>query len=182
MALDREDGTNPESFIWSRRNLLSLAGWGAALGGLNIGILAWVRMMYPRVLFEPPTRYKIGYPREYTVNAVNDKWIKAYRFWVVRTGDRFLAVSAICRHLGCTARYLNTEDKFKCPCHGSGYRGLGLGVNQIGVNFEGPAPAPLWRHYIALADDGQIEIDTSVLFAWERAQWDMPNSSLPYVG
>src|SRR3954464_10101662 len=46
------------------------------------------------------------------------------RLWVVRYDDRFIAISAICTHLGCTPRYLGTEDKYKCPCHGSGYRGF----------------------------------------------------------
>jgi Rieske Fe-S protein len=39
----------------------------------------------------------------------------------------FVAISAICTHLGCTPRYLATEDKYKCPCHGSGYRGFASG-------------------------------------------------------
>ena len=45
-----------------------------------------------------------------------------------------------------------TERKFKCPCHGSGFR-------SSGINFEGPAPRPLERYKISLANDGQILID-----------------------
>ena len=44
---------------------------------------------------------------------------------------------------------LSAENKFKCPCHGSGFR-------TTGINFEGPAPRPLERARIVLADDGQI--------------------------
>jgi nitrite reductase/ring-hydroxylating ferredoxin subunit len=47
----------------------------------------------------------------------------------------FYALFTICTHLGCTPNYLSAENKFKCPCHGSGYR-------LTGVNFEGPAPRP----------------------------------------
>ena len=30
--------------------------------------------------------------------------------------------SSTCTHLGCTPNYLSAESKFKCPCHGSGFR------------------------------------------------------------
>ena len=36
------------------------------------------------------------------------------------------------------ARLEASENKFKCPCHGSGY-------DSEGVNFEGPAPRPMDR-------------------------------------
>jgi len=53
-----EDGTNPEGHIWkiapTRRDLLGFLGWGAVLNSIGIGTLAFVRFMYPRVLFEPP--------------------------------------------------------------------------------------------------------------------------------
>lgn len=180
MASGRNDGTDPGHFIWSRRSFLSLAGWGAVLSSLGVGTAAWARMMYPRVLFEDPMAFKVGYPSEYAPDSVSDRWIKAYRFWLVRTGDRFLAISAICTHLGCTPRYLAAEDKFKCPCHGSGFRGLASGLP--GIHYEGPAPRPLERFEIALAEDGQIFVDKSVAFRQERGEWEDPRSFLPWVG
>jgi cytochrome b6-f complex iron-sulfur subunit len=128
-------------------------------------------MMYPRVLFEDPVAFKIGFPDEYPPSSVSDRWIKAYRFWLVRMADRFVAVSAVCTHLGCTPRYLAGEDKFKCPCHGSGFY-------RTGVNFEGPAPRPLERARISLADDGQILVDKSVKFQQEKGEWEIPGSFL----
>ena len=41
-----------------------------------------------------------------------------------------------------------------------------------GVNFEGPAPRPLERARIVLADDGQILVDKSVKFQQEKGEWD----------
>jgi cytochrome b6-f complex iron-sulfur subunit len=180
MVAKKDDGTDPEQSIWSRRNFLSLAGWGAVLSSLGIGTLAWGRMMYPRVLFEEQMAFKVGYPNEYAPNTVSDKWIKAYRFWLIRMSDRFVALSATCTHLGCTPRYLATEDKFKCPCHGSGFRGLSSG--NPGINFEGPAPRPLERYKISLADDGQIFVDKSVSFRFDKDQWEKPGAFLPFIG
>ena len=61
----RAEGCDPKQFIWSRRNFIGLAGWGAVLGALGAGTLAFGRFMYPRVLFEPRTEVKIGKPSEY---------------------------------------------------------------------------------------------------------------------
>ena len=61
----------------------------------------------------------------------------------------------MCTHLGCTPRWLVAENKFKCPCHGSGF-------HKNGINFEGPAPRPLERFKITLAEDGQLVVDKSV--------------------
>src|SRR5438477_9335674 len=93
MAGNKEDGTNPEGHIWriapSRRDFVGFLGWGAVLTSIGIGTLAWVRLMYPRVLFEPPSQFKLGRPVEYAPRSVSDKWIRAYRFWLGRFDDRF---------------------------------------------------------------------------------------------
>jgi len=171
VARDEGSGEN----IWSRRDLLSLAGWGAILTCFGAGSLAFVRFMYPRVLFEPPTAWKAGFPTEYAVNAVSSRWMNDYRCWIVRWPDGIFAISAICTHLGCTPLWLAGENKFKCPCHGSGYR-------MDGTNFEGPAPRPMEHIYIALADDGQLQCDKSIVFRKELGEWGKPGSFLKFNG
>jgi cytochrome b6-f complex iron-sulfur subunit len=181
-----EDGTHPEGHVWriapSRRDLVGFLGWGAVLTSLGIGTMAFVRFMYPRVLFEPPSRFKLGRPGQYAPSSVSEKWIKALRMWLVRYDDRFIALSALCTHLGCTPRYLATEDKFKCPCHGSGFRGFAAGWPKLGQNYEGPAPRPLERFKLLLGDSGEIEVDKSVTFRSERpGESAKPGAFLPYA-
>ena len=67
--------------------------------------------------------------------------------------------------------WLANDEKFKCPCHGSGFY-------KSGINFEGPAPRPLERARIALADDGQVLIDKGRKFQYEKGQWEDPDSYL----
>ena len=76
----------------------------------------------------------------------------------------YMVALGVCTHLGCTPNWLNAEQKFKCPCHGSG-------VRKTGINFEGPAPRPLERFRIVLADDGQIVIDKTKKYQQEKGQW-----------
>lgn len=160
--------------LWCRRDAMSATASGAILGCLACSGAAMVRLLFPRVLFEPPTTFKAGFPEEYIVGEVSEKWMKSQRVWIVRTETQLYALLGICTHLGCTPRWLGAEAKFKCPCHGSGY-------TKDGVNFEGPTPRPLERVKIAVGDDGQLVVDTAVRFRHELGQWEDPQSYVPYT-
>ena len=130
--------------------------------------------MFPNVLFEPPPTFKAGYPNEIQVGQVDERFKQKFAVWLVRTAyDQYanaagiFALSTVCTHLGCTPNWLEAEQKFKCPCHGSGYY-------KNGVNFEGPTPRPLERYAISLADDGQILVDKSRKFQQEKGEWNNP--------
>jgi cytochrome b6-f complex iron-sulfur subunit len=63
--------------------------------------MGFVRYMFPRVLFEPPTTFKAGSPEEYAPGVVHEKFKKDRRVWIVRHEDgSFYALLAICTHLG----------------------------------------------------------------------------------
>ncbi len=181
----KADGTDPAVHIWriapTRRDLAGCVGWAAVLSSIGVGSLAFIRMMYPRVLFEPPTRFKLGKPSDYARRTVSSKWLTAHRFWLVRYEDRFIALSAICTHLGCTPRYLPTEDKFKCPCHGSGFRGLGAGWEQLGRNYEGPSARPMERFALSLNERGEIVVDKALSFRIEKGDAAKQGAYLPYA-
>ncbi len=138
--------------------------------------LALARFMMPNVLIEPPSQFKIGPPSDYPPDTVETKWKAQYGVWIVNTffnGNRMIyALSSVCTHLGCTPNWLEGEQKFKCPCHGSGFY-----IN--GINFEGPAPRPLERVGIQIAPDGMLEVDKSVKFQEEMGQWSDPKSFVP---
>jgi cytochrome b6-f complex iron-sulfur subunit len=106
--------------------------WVGVTAFLTAWFLAFFRFFLPRTLFEPNTVFKIGYPSEFTLG-VDTKFQQKYRIWVDRTPDRLFVIYARCTHLGCTPDWKPAENKFKCPCHGSGY-------DSEGINFEGPAP------------------------------------------
>lgn len=172
---DRPPDQDPGIWRMNRRNFLNVAGWMAFLTFIVTSIVGTLRYMFPRVLFEPPTKFEIGPPSDFVVGEVSESFKDKYRVWVVREKEGLYALIAICTHLGCTPNWMASEDKFKCPCHGSGYY-------RNGVNFEGPTPRPLERAYIALSDAGQIVIDTSIKFRYELGQWGNPGSYLKYTG
>ena len=157
--------------LWSRRDVFGRFGWGIFAAFSGVSLLAAIRSAFPRVLFTPPSTFKAGLPSDFTIGEISEKFKKDQRVWIIRTEDGIYALFAKCTHLGCTPRWLTAENKFKCPCHGSGFR-------LTGVNFEGPAPRPLERVRIVLAEDGQILVDKSRHFQRELGQWTDPEAFL----
>jgi len=145
---------------------LAWTGFAAATAA---GLTATVRFLFPNVLFEPPTRFKAGEPTTYSLG-VDERWKEKFGVWIVRDTNSIYALVAVCVHLGCTPNWLQAQNKFKCPCHGSGYY-------VSGINFEGPAPRPLERAEIGIAaEDGQIIVDKAVRYLYERGQWSDPKA------
>jgi len=143
--------------IWSRRDFFTRLGWSGFGIFTGFSLLGFLRSAFPRVLFQPPATFKAGFPSDYAVGEVSEKYKQEQRVWIVREETGLYAVFAKCTHLGCTPRWLAAENKFKCPCHGSGFF-------KTGLNFEGPAPRPLDRFKIAVGDDGQLVVDKSKVF------------------
>src|SRR5205085_779706 len=149
--------TSPYYIAWTAFNL--------AMAAMTLGT---IRFMVPNVLSEPPSRVKVGEPRNFEEGKVVDSF-KDRGFWIVRYEGKIYALSTTCTHLGCTPNWLEADKKFKCPCHGSGFY-------ITGINFEGPAPRPLERWAVGIGDDGQIVVDKSKKFQRELGQWDNPES------
>jgi len=155
----------------NRREIFSwlAVAWGAFAAAISLASGATVRFLFPNVLFEPPTTFKAGFPDDYAVGKVDTRWKEKHRCWIVRTDAIIYCLNATCTHLGCTPNWLDTEQKFKCPCHGSGFY-------MSGINFEGPAPRPLERFKIVQGDDGQLAVDESKKYQQEKGEWNDPES------
>jgi cytochrome b6-f complex iron-sulfur subunit len=156
-----------------RRTFIKWVGIGwvafaAVVAGYGTMVM---RYLFPNVLFEPKQSFRAGYPNEYQVGEVSERWKDQHGVWLVRDSEKIFALSTVCTHLGCTPNWLANEDKFKCPCHGSGFY-------TTGINFEGPAPRPLERFKITLGEDGEIIVDKSVKFQYEKGEWNDPESRI----
>lgn len=141
---------------------LAWATFAAAMGGALTALAAF---MVPRVDFTKIEVFKVGSPDNFPANTVDESYKASRGVWVVNHGGRIFAVSIVCTHLGCTPNWMENERKFKCPCHGSGF-------TIEGINFEGPAPVPLRRFEVSLADDGQIIVNKGRLFFQEKGEFE----------
>jgi len=136
--------------------------WATIAGSLTTFFLMFLRFFLPRSILEPSSTFRIGSPNDYALG-VDTKWQQQYRIWVTRTSDRLFVIYARCTHLGCTPDWKASENKFKCPCHGSGY-------DSEGINFEGPAPRPMDRAKVSLDAEGQVVVDVGTLYEWPKGE------------
>jgi cytochrome b6-f complex iron-sulfur subunit len=148
--------------------------WASVAAFLGYCFLSFIRFFLPRSITEPASTFKVGFPSDYALG-VDTKYQQQYRIWVDKTSDRVFVIYARCTHLGCTPDWKASENKFKCPCHGSGY-------DSEGINFEGPAPRPMDRAHVELNAEGQIVVDVSRLFQKPKGEvghFDDPGAYIP---
>ncbi len=143
--------------------------WTAMAAIAGLWGLATARFMMPNMVLELPSKFKVGPASDYPPGAVSEKYKASRGIWIVHSDqydgrDTIYALASVCTHLGCTPNWLEGEQKFKCPCHGSGFY-------ITGINFEGPAPRPLERVGLRRSEDGMLEVDKSVKFQEELGQW-----------
>ena len=64
--------------------------------------------------------------------------------------NRWVALSAVCSHLGCTVQYEADADRIHCACHGGVYNAY------TGANVSGPPPKPLKVFKVDVSDTGVL--------------------------
>ncbi|MCC6126633.1 MAG: ubiquinol-cytochrome c reductase iron-sulfur subunit [Pirellulales bacterium] len=152
-------------------------GVAALTGAFGLWTAAIARFFVPNAANEPNQTFKAGFPEEYAAGRVETKFKNRYQTWIVSFAHngrrRIVALRAVCTHLGCITNWNESENRFKCPCHGSGF-------SAIGINLEGPAPRPLDRYAIRFAEDGQLEIDRAKVFCY-RPGWEEEQGSFVEV-
>jgi cytochrome b6-f complex iron-sulfur subunit len=67
---------------------------------------------------------------------------------------RWIALTAVCTHLGCTVQYEPQADRIHCACHGGVYNAY------TGANVSGPPPKPLKLFKVTPGDAG-VEVSRS---------------------
>jgi cytochrome b6-f complex iron-sulfur subunit len=163
------------TLVWLFGSPLAV-GFTALTATFSAWFLASLRFMFPNVLIEPPLRFRVGRLENYGLGKVETRYTERHGVWIVH-GEyqgqlQIYALQTECTHLGCTTIWQESEQKFKCPCHGSGFA-------KDGIHFEGPAPRPLERYAIRVTDDGQLEVDKSRTFRHELGEWEDPDSFIP---
>jgi len=62
--------------------------------------------------------------------------------------NSWVALTAVCTHLGCTVQYEPQMDRIHCACHGGVYNAY------TGANVSGPPPKPLKLFKVAVNETG----------------------------
>lgn len=145
----------------NRRGFLAIATW--SIGGLisaMMGIPAiaylvepalskkedggWVRLgSINKVELGTPTLFKVKI--EHQTGWIVDE--EEHSVYVLTDNGRdFIAMSNICTHLGCRARWIADRQEFYCPCHAGIF-------DKQGYVISGPPPRPLDRYELKVEGD-----------------------------
>lgn len=138
----------------NRREFLNYA-WGAAMA------LFMAEMGIVSYLFAFP-RFREGeFGGTFTLDAAAVPPVGAPpadesegKFWLSHTEDGVKALYKVCTHLGCLYKWVETNERFECPCHGSKFEA-------DGTYIEGPAPRDLDQFAMAAMDDDGNELAKS---------------------
>lgn len=77
------------------------------------------------------------------------------RFWLSNTNEGFMVLYGVCTHLGCLPKWVQTNGRFECPCHGSKFE-------LDGGYIEGPAPRRLDRFAVTITfDNGETATNSA---------------------
>lgn len=155
-----------------RRQVLTAAGmgWLALAVSAVLTTLGLQRFLYPNAGQRRHLRVSIGDLSALSAMppiSIKEDY-KKLGFYVARCRDGISALSISCTHLGCALNWVESERKFKCPCHGSGF-------SQEGLNLEGPAPRPMERFKIVIEEDSVI-VNCSKVYRYEKGEWNDPDS------
>ena len=113
-------------YIWAASTLLALGETGAAL----------IWFAFPRFKEGEFGGTFAFNPEELPSVGSAPTSVPAGRFHVTLTTEGLRALYGVCTHLGCLPKWVPTNGRFECPCHGSKFRLSGSWI-------EGPAPRDL---------------------------------------
>jgi cytochrome b6-f complex iron-sulfur subunit len=148
---NKEAPAEQPSLEMNRREFLNYA-WGASI------LLFMAQMGVVTYLFALP-RFREGeFGGTFTLDAAAVPPAGAPpadnaegKFWLSNTDDGVKALYKVCTHLGCLYKWVDTNDRFECPCHGSKF-------NADGTYIEGPAPRSLDQFAMSAVDAGGNEL------------------------
>lgn len=172
-ALARGPGQTRRGMVQAVCRAACAAGF-ALLGAAGVlWAAAAARFMLPNASRQTRRRVKVGYAQDFPPGTVDGRFRQTHGLWIVHGQFRgvwqIVALSARCTHLGCMVRWQADAGCFQCPCHGSSF-------SREGLNLSGPAPRPLERYAVRIAEDGRLEVDCERTFQEELGQWEDPAS------
>ncbi|MGB3713614.1 MAG: ubiquinol-cytochrome c reductase iron-sulfur subunit [Candidatus Promineifilaceae bacterium] len=104
----------------------------------------WARLgATSKVELGTPTLFKVKIERQ-AGWIVEEENLSVYV--LTDNGRDYIAMSNICTHLGCRARWISARQQFFCPCHAGVF-------DKEGNVVSGPPPRPLDRYEVKVEDD-----------------------------
>ena len=135
-------------------------------------LLGWVRFMFPNVLVEPPTKFKVGFPEEYAAGTGRDE-VQGPVWHLDCAAPVRGAIADLCLEGRLHASRLHAELAGE-PSRDSSVPATAAGFTRTGSISRVPHRVRSNDSRSVMAEDGQLEVDKSRTFQEELGQWDDP--------
>jgi cytochrome b6-f complex iron-sulfur subunit len=139
---------------WTRRLFLGAAGFAGACYAAALGYPIYRYLASPEEMALEATAVT-----EVTLKdaqklpagaALIFKFGTAPAMLIHHEDGRWVSMTAVCTHLGCTVQYEPAADRIHCACHGGVYNPY------TGANVSGPPPKPLTLFKVEKNDTGVV--------------------------
>ncbi len=136
------------------KTILTRRGFVAAAAGAITAALA-MASLWPVWEFLSPPKTREGKERETAVIPLSKVGIGQAHFFEFQghpsvvlqpSPGKFIALSAVCTHLGCIVEWRQREGTFLCPCHAGRF-------SPEGKVLGGPPPRPLPSYPVRVGKD-----------------------------
>ena len=120
----------------------------AGIGAVVAGMFGWSMFRYMSPIDRGGQEQQVRIPRQQL--AVGDAHFFNFQgrpaVLLQPSAGEFLALSAVCTHLGCIVKWVDNSQEFLCPCHGGRF-------STSGQVLGGPPPSPLETYTVSLDGD-----------------------------
>jgi cytochrome b6-f complex iron-sulfur subunit len=147
----------------TRRRFLGWAWAGSTAALLGSSVFALYRFMKPLLEGAFGGKINIGSASQFSEPGSITHVSDARTYISNVDGDGLLPMWQRCTHLGCTVPWVEEEEQFHCPCHGSLY-------DKKGEVTGGPAPRPMDLFPMEYSSDGELIVDTGTVI--ERSAYE----------
>ena len=120
----------------------------AAIGVVIAGAFSWPLFRFMSPIDKGKEALQVRVPRQQI--AVGGAHFFSYQgrpaVLLQPKAGEFLALSAVCTHLGCIVKWVGESQEFLCPCHGGRF-------STSGQVLAGPPPSPLATYTVSMDGD-----------------------------
>jgi nitrite reductase/ring-hydroxylating ferredoxin subunit len=155
-----------------RPDLFVLFGWFTLTAVLLGFAFSLFQFLSPQVLYEPERRIVAGFAKDFPLVpgkiSVHEHLSREHGIAIVATGDGIYALRQLCTYSRCGGaplRWVESSQRFKCPCCGSQF-------DVDGDVRAGPAPRGLPHYALHLGPGGKVIVESlrySYLY-WDRTK------------
>ena len=123
----------------SRLQLRRRFVWTAVGGFLAANFLMFLRFFFPRTLFEPSTRFRIGFPSEFGLG-VDERFKQSHRIWVVRSAGQVIRSRCQMHPPGMHAELAGSREQIQVSVPWQWLRHGGQKLRRTGAASHGSRP------------------------------------------